>query len=57
MGRTSCSNGKARELTNIFSDKVDAQTDANNIATAWEKLTDQTGREQIGLHRASSCRS
>ncbi|MET4290607.1 hypothetical protein ABIB05_001264 [Bradyrhizobium sp. LB5.2] len=55
MGRTSCSNGKARELTNIL-DKVDAQTDANNIATAWEKLTDQIG-EQIGLHRASSCRS
>lgn len=42
------------ELTNIFAGKVDAQTGANNIAAAWEKLTDQIGRErQIGLYKAS----
>jgi multiple sugar transport system substrate-binding protein len=42
------------ELTKIFAGKVDAQTGANNIAAAWEKLTDQIGRErQIGLYKAS----
>lgn len=42
------------ELTNIFAGKVDAQTGANNIAAAWEKLTDQIGRErQIGLYKTS----
>src|SRR3954452_24288326 len=42
------------ELTKIFAGKLDAQTGANNIAAAWEKLTDQIGRErQIGLYKAS----
>jgi multiple sugar transport system substrate-binding protein len=42
------------ELTRIFSGQVDAQTGADNIAAAWEKLTDQIGRErQIELYRAS----
>ena len=42
------------ELTKIFAGKTDAQTGANNIAAAWEKLTDQIGREkQIGLYKAS----
>ena len=34
--------------------QVDAQTGADNIAAAWEKLTDQIGRdEQIELYKAS----
>jgi multiple sugar transport system substrate-binding protein len=42
------------ELTKIFAGKYDAQTGANNIAAAWEKLTDQIGREkQIALYKAS----
>jgi multiple sugar transport system substrate-binding protein len=42
------------ELAKIFAGKVDAQTGANNIAAAWEKLTDQIGREkQIALYKAS----
>jgi multiple sugar transport system substrate-binding protein len=42
------------ELTKIFAGRVDAQTGANNIAAAWEKLTDQIGREkQIALYKAS----
>jgi hypothetical protein len=42
------------ELAKIFARQVDAQTGANNIAAAWEKLTDQIGREQqIALYKAS----
>jgi multiple sugar transport system substrate-binding protein len=42
------------ELTKIFAGQYDAQTGANNIAAAWEKLTDQIGREkQIALYKAS----
>ena len=42
------------ELTKVFAGQYDAQTGANNIAAAWEKLTDQLGREkQIALYRAS----
>ena len=38
----------------LFGGKVNAQTGANNIAAAWEKLTDQLGREkQIALYKAS----
>jgi multiple sugar transport system substrate-binding protein len=42
------------ELAKIFAGKVDAQKGADNIAAAWEKLTDQLGREkQIALYKAS----
>jgi multiple sugar transport system substrate-binding protein len=42
------------ELTRVFAGKVDAQTGANNIAAAWEKLTDKIGRDkQIALYKAS----
>ena len=42
------------ELTKIFAGRYDAQTGANNVAAAWEKLTDQIGREkQIALYKAS----
>src|SRR6185436_5039252 len=42
------------ELTKIFAGRYDAPTGANNIAAAWEKLTDQIGREkQIALYKAS----
>jgi multiple sugar transport system substrate-binding protein len=42
------------ELAKIFAGKEDAQTGANNIAAAWEKLTDQLGREkQIALYKGS----
>ena len=42
------------ELAKIFAGKSDAQTGANNIAAAWEKLTDQLGRDkQIALYKAS----
>jgi multiple sugar transport system substrate-binding protein len=42
------------ELAKIFAGKTDAQTGANNIAAAWEKLTDQIGRaKQIELYKAS----
>src|SRR3954469_25232673 len=42
------------EVTKIFARQYDAQTGANNIAAAWEKLTDQIGREkQIALYKAS----
>ena len=34
--------------------QFDAQTGADNIAAAWEKITDQIGREkQIALYKAS----
>jgi multiple sugar transport system substrate-binding protein len=42
------------ELAKIFAGKVAAQKGADNIAAAWEKLTDQLGREkQIALYKAS----
>ena len=42
------------ELSKIFAGQYDAQTGADNIAAAWEKITDQIGRErQIELYRAS----
>jgi multiple sugar transport system substrate-binding protein len=42
------------ELAKIFAGNFDAQTGADNIAAAWERLTDQIGRErQIALYRAS----
>ena len=42
------------ELAKIFAGKTDAQTGADNIAAAWEKLTDQIGRDkQIELYKAS----
>ena len=42
------------ELTKIFAGRYDAQTGADNIAAAWEKLTDQIGRDkQIELYKAS----
>ncbi len=42
------------ELAKIFAGQVDAQAGADNIAAAWEKLTDQLGRdEQIKLYKAS----
>jgi len=42
------------ELQKTFAGQNDAQTGANNIAAAWEKLTDQIGREnQIKLYRSS----
>lgn len=42
------------ELSKIFAGKHDAQSGADNIAAAWEKLTDQIGRKkQLELYRAS----
>ncbi|HTW28932.1 MAG TPA: hypothetical protein VME92_17535 [Acetobacteraceae bacterium] len=42
------------ELAKVFAGKVDAQKGADNIVAAWEKLTDQLGREkQIALYKAS----
>jgi multiple sugar transport system substrate-binding protein len=42
------------ELQKIFAGGSDAQTGADAIAAAWEKITDQIGREkQIGLYKAS----
>jgi multiple sugar transport system substrate-binding protein len=42
------------ELAKTFAGQNDAQTGADNIAAAWEKLTDQIGREkQIELYKAS----
>jgi multiple sugar transport system substrate-binding protein len=42
------------ELAKTFAGKNDAQTGADNIAAAWEKLTDQLGRDkQIALYKAS----
>jgi len=41
-------------LSKIYAGKYDVQTGANNIAAAWEKLTDQIGRKkQLALYRAS----
>ncbi|HET6522702.1 MAG TPA: hypothetical protein VFG47_23185 [Geminicoccaceae bacterium] len=42
------------ELAKVFAGQFDAQTGADNIAAAWERITDQIGRErQIALYRAS----
>jgi multiple sugar transport system substrate-binding protein len=42
------------ELQKIFAGGSDAQTGADSIAAAWEKITDQIGREnQIALYKAS----
>ncbi|MGD1972990.1 MAG: hypothetical protein PVH85_14360 [Desulfobacterales bacterium] len=42
------------ELAKIFAGQYSAQEGADNIAAAWEKLTDQIGREkQIKLYKAS----
>ena len=42
------------ELAKVFAGQVDAQTGADNIAAAWEKITDSIGREQqIKLYQAS----
>ncbi|MBN9074620.1 MAG: sugar ABC transporter substrate-binding protein [Rhizobiales bacterium 65-79] len=41
-------------LANIFAGKLKAQEGADQIAAAWEKLTDQLGREsQIKLYKAA----
>jgi len=42
------------ELQKIFAGQYTAQQGADNIAAAWEKITDQIGRKkQIQLYRAS----
>ena len=42
------------ELAKIYAGQYDAQTGADNIAAAWERITDQIGRDdQIRLYRAS----
>ena len=42
------------ELAKIFAGQMSAQQGADNIAAAWEKITDQIGREsQIKLYKAS----
>ena len=42
------------ELAKIFAGQSDAQKGADNIAAAWEKITDQIGRDnQIKLYKAS----
>jgi multiple sugar transport system substrate-binding protein len=42
------------ELAKIFAGKASAQQGADNIAAAWEKITDTIGREkQISLYKAS----
>ncbi|MDW6021498.1 sugar ABC transporter substrate-binding protein [Mesorhizobium sp. BAC0120] len=42
------------ELAKVFAGQMTAQQGADNIAAAWEKLTDQIGREnQIKLYKAS----
>ena len=42
------------ELAKIYAGQVKVQAGADNIAAAWEKITDQIGRDnQIKLYRAS----
>ena len=42
------------ELSKIYAGQMDAQTGADNIAAAWDKITDQIGREsQVKLYKAS----
>ena len=41
-------------VSKIYAGQYDAQTGADNIAAAWDKITDQIGREnQIKLYKAS----
>jgi multiple sugar transport system substrate-binding protein len=42
------------ELTKVFAGRLDAKTGADNIAKAWEAITDRLGRaNQIALYKAS----
>ena len=42
------------ELSKIYAGQYDAQTGADNIAAAWDKITDQIGRDsQTKLYKAS----
>ncbi len=42
------------ELSKIYAGQMDAQTGADKIAAAWDKITDQIGRDsQIKLYKAS----
>ena len=42
------------ELSKIWAGGSDAQTGADKIAAAWEKITDEIGRDkQIALYKAS----
>jgi multiple sugar transport system substrate-binding protein len=42
------------ELAKVFAGKLDAKTGADNIAAAWEKITDKIGRaDQIALYKTS----
>ncbi|MDH7808831.1 ABC-type glycerol-3-phosphate transport system substrate-binding protein [Rhizobium sp. AN67] len=42
------------ELAKVFAGQATAQAGADSIAAAWEKLTDQLGRDkQIALYKAS----
>ena len=42
------------ELTKIYAGSISAQAGADNIAAAWEKITDEIGRDnQIALYKAS----
>jgi multiple sugar transport system substrate-binding protein len=42
------------ELTKVFAGRIDAKTGADNIAKAWEAITDRLGRaNQIALYKAS----
>jgi multiple sugar transport system substrate-binding protein len=42
------------ELAKVFAGKLDAKTGADNIAKAWEGITDRLGRaNQIALYKAS----
>tara|TARA_Y100001949_G_scaffold165338_1_gene160971 strand:+ start:462 stop:2129 length:1668 start_codon:yes stop_codon:yes gene_type:complete len=42
------------ELSKIYAGQMDAQTGADNIAAAWDKITDQIGRDsQVKLYKAS----
>ena len=48
------SQGDLDELAKVFAGQFGAQDGADRIAAAWEKLTDQIGREQqLKLYRAS----
>ena len=56
MRRAGCgaTSSELDELSKIFAGKHSAQKGADNIAAAWEKLTDQIGRnKQLQLYRAS----
>ena len=41
-------------MSKIYAGQYDAQTGADNIAKAWDNITDQIGREsQIKLYKGS----